>query len=309
METSTGKIIPSGSFCVFALNCLQKSMMLTPWGPSAVPTGGAGVALPAASCNLIVVCIFFGGMFLYPKFLSFLPDSNPAQPAAKKLPPRKIALVQLLDTRKIKFHRSRTPENRDRNLQPAVVVVDLFHRAVEIREWPVHNPHLLIAFVNHFWLRTILRRMHAVDDAVHLRIRQRRRRSCRTYETRHPRCISHDVPGVLVEVHFNQHVARIGHPRRNHLLAATHFHDIFHRNQHAADLVLQTESSHTAFEAFLYLLLEARIGVNDVPLHAHGSLVLFPFRVCKYNLFYFRVCITSPEILTLFLYAPNLFNR
>jgi hypothetical protein len=50
-------------------------MMLTPWGPSAVPTGGAGVALPAASCNLIVVCIFFGGMFLYPKFLSFLPDS------------------------------------------------------------------------------------------------------------------------------------------------------------------------------------------------------------------------------------------
>ena len=25
----------------------------------AVPTGGAGVALPAGSCNLIVVCIFF----------------------------------------------------------------------------------------------------------------------------------------------------------------------------------------------------------------------------------------------------------
>src|SRR5215471_20354983 len=61
--TSTGKIIPSGSLAVLALNCLQKSMMFRPCGPSAVPTGGAGVALPAGNCNLIVVCTFFGGMF------------------------------------------------------------------------------------------------------------------------------------------------------------------------------------------------------------------------------------------------------
>ena len=53
--TSTGKIIPSGSFDVLALNCLQKSMMFKPCGPSAVPTGGAGVAFPAGNCNLIVV--------------------------------------------------------------------------------------------------------------------------------------------------------------------------------------------------------------------------------------------------------------
>ena len=32
---------------VAALYALQKSMMLMPWGPSAVPTGGAGVAAPA----------------------------------------------------------------------------------------------------------------------------------------------------------------------------------------------------------------------------------------------------------------------
>src|ERR1700675_5137971 len=67
MVTRTGKIIPSGSFCVLALNCLQKSMILTPCGPSAVPTGGAGVALPADNCNLMVVCTFFGGMFPLPQ--------------------------------------------------------------------------------------------------------------------------------------------------------------------------------------------------------------------------------------------------
>src|SRR4051812_21957504 len=38
-------------------------MMLTPWGPSAVPTGGAGVAAPAWSCTLTSAAIFFlGGM-------------------------------------------------------------------------------------------------------------------------------------------------------------------------------------------------------------------------------------------------------
>ena len=40
-------IISPSSLDVFALKFLQKSIMFTPWGPSAVPTGGAGVALPA----------------------------------------------------------------------------------------------------------------------------------------------------------------------------------------------------------------------------------------------------------------------
>src|SRR5665213_3672398 len=33
--------------------------MLTPAGPSTVPTGGAGVAFPASSCNLIIFVISF----------------------------------------------------------------------------------------------------------------------------------------------------------------------------------------------------------------------------------------------------------
>src|SRR5438045_2665939 len=49
---TTGMIRPSCSLLdVFALNALQNSMMLTPCGPSAVPTGGAGVAFPAGICN------------------------------------------------------------------------------------------------------------------------------------------------------------------------------------------------------------------------------------------------------------------
>src|SRR5213080_5007161 len=36
-------------------------MMFTPWGPRAVPTGGAGVAAPAWSCTLTSAAIFFLG--------------------------------------------------------------------------------------------------------------------------------------------------------------------------------------------------------------------------------------------------------
>src|SRR5262249_21166287 len=56
--TTTGMMRPS-SFAVFALKFLQKSMMLTPWGPSAVPTGGAGVAFPAAIWSFTIAWTFF----------------------------------------------------------------------------------------------------------------------------------------------------------------------------------------------------------------------------------------------------------
>src|SRR5215472_6278607 len=107
--------MPSGSLAVLALNCLQKSMMFKPCGPRAVPTGGAGVALPAGSCNLIVVCIFFA--MSLPQILS-----------------QKSFLAELFNARKIQFHRRRAAKNRYRHFQAAMIAVDLFHGAVEICE-------------------------------------------------------------------------------------------------------------------------------------------------------------------------------
>src|SRR6202051_3180261 len=68
-DTTTGMISPSISFwLVLALNCLQNSMMLICAWPSAGPTGGAGVALPAAICNFTKPGTFFAifRMTLYP---------------------------------------------------------------------------------------------------------------------------------------------------------------------------------------------------------------------------------------------------
>src|SRR3954467_13661450 len=60
MVISTGTTLPRID-SVWALYALQKSMMLTPCGPRAVPTGGAGVAAPAWSCTLTSAAIFFLG--------------------------------------------------------------------------------------------------------------------------------------------------------------------------------------------------------------------------------------------------------
>src|ERR1700691_3024431 len=58
--------MPSGSLPALALDCLQKSMIITPCGPRAVPAGGAGVAFMAGNCSFTVACTFFAILFLCP---------------------------------------------------------------------------------------------------------------------------------------------------------------------------------------------------------------------------------------------------
>src|SRR4051812_41871198 len=60
---STGTIVPRW-FSVCALYILQKSMIATPCGPRAVPTGGAGVAWPAGIWILTTAATRFFAMFL-----------------------------------------------------------------------------------------------------------------------------------------------------------------------------------------------------------------------------------------------------
>src|ERR1700692_2925193 len=67
-------MISPSSFAVFALKFLQKSMMFTPCGPRAVPTGGAGVAFPAAIWSFTIAWTFFMGPVY---FSSLAPGPHP----------------------------------------------------------------------------------------------------------------------------------------------------------------------------------------------------------------------------------------
>jgi hypothetical protein len=56
---TTGSGRPGSTFCVWALNALQNSMMFRPRWPSAGPMGGEGFALPAGTCSFMNPTIFF----------------------------------------------------------------------------------------------------------------------------------------------------------------------------------------------------------------------------------------------------------
>ena len=61
MVISTGMIVPTCD-SVAALYPFTKSMIATPCGPSAVPTGGAGLALPAGIWIFTIAATFFFAM-------------------------------------------------------------------------------------------------------------------------------------------------------------------------------------------------------------------------------------------------------
>src|SRR5215471_17591841 len=101
------------SLAVFALKFLQKSMMFTPCGPSAVPTGGAGVALPAAIWSFTIACTFFA--------MAFFGTASRPFPASVGAGLQTRPPSNLLDLQEIQFHRCRPAEDRHHHLQGALV--------------------------------------------------------------------------------------------------------------------------------------------------------------------------------------------
>src|SRR3954454_567975 len=121
-------------------------MMLTPWGPSAVPTGGAGVAAPACSCTLTRAANFFlGGMSL-----DLFRWCRVGLPAADGL--------RLLDLAEAELDRGLPAEDLDQRLDPLGIEVDLGDRRVQGGERAVDH-HDRVALVEVGELHLLLLRL------------------------------------------------------------------------------------------------------------------------------------------------------
>src|SRR6476620_185590 len=134
-------MIRPSSLAVLALKFLQKSMMFRPCGPSAVPTGGAGVAFPAAIWSFTIAVTFFA-MILelaiscqLPAVSSDLLRWKPGAVSWKRQ-------LQFLDLQEIQFDRRRPAEDGHHDLERVAIEVDLVHRAVEAGERAFVDPHL-----------------------------------------------------------------------------------------------------------------------------------------------------------------------
>src|SRR5689334_6177699 len=128
---STGTIVPRW-FSVCALYALQKSMIATPCGPSAVPTGGAGVAAPAGIWILTIARTFF--LAIRP-FLYFVRNSGTV--CSRETVWRQL---QLGDLGELELDRGLPAEDVDEHLELELVLVDLDDLAGEVRERTLLDP-------------------------------------------------------------------------------------------------------------------------------------------------------------------------
>src|SRR6478735_11362911 len=102
-------------------------MMFTPWGPRAVPTGGAGVAAPAFSCTLTRAAIFFLGGMSSLGSLRVVRGWNG------------LLGSDLLDLAEAQLDRGLPAEDLDEGLDPLRLRVDLGDRRVQGGERAVHD--------------------------------------------------------------------------------------------------------------------------------------------------------------------------
>src|ERR671922_12684 len=139
--------------CVASLYCLQKSMMFTPCWPSAVPTGGAGVACAAVIWSFASASTFFFGAISY--LLRFER-------------PRGLPLLDLRHLVEGELDRRLPVEDVDQHLQLGLVGVDLVDRAVEVCERAGRDlHHVLHRDVD---AEDLVLHLHRVDPRLEVRL-------------------------------------------------------------------------------------------------------------------------------------------
>src|SRR5215475_13876595 len=163
----TGIGVPFSICWVWALNCLQKSMMARPRWPSAGPIGGDGLADPAGTCNFRKPVTFFA-----------MPCSFSGAVVGGWRPPhlpRSNGQLDLLHLPEFQLNRRRPAENAHRDLDARARIVDLLDGTIEGRERAIRDADLLTHLEGHRRLRPVDTFLNLMQDALRLRIRDRER--------------------------------------------------------------------------------------------------------------------------------------
>src|ERR1700678_3014775 len=266
IEISTGMMLPRWP-SVAALYCFTKSMMLTPCGPRAVPTGGAGVAAPAGNCTLTMVLSFFlGGIAVFPLNLhGGLPAPHSPWPGPRG--PGGSELRYLVER---KLDGGLAAENRHENLERLGDRVDLVHGRRERRERAVHNGNRLARLV--FRGRLLGGGRPRGEQRGHLAQRQRRRLARQADEAGDAGGVPDHGPRLVGQLHPDQDVTRQHLLVDDLLLAALDLGHQVSGDLDLEDVILHVERRDAALQVRLHPVLVAGVRVNHVPvagLHSH----------------------------------------
>src|SRR5688572_28818424 len=240
----------------------MNSMMLMPCWPSAGPTGGAAVAAPAGAWTFSIARIFFA--IGSPSEVQTRPLRSLPLPGRRLLTPRTGSVLQLLDLQEVELHRGLAAEDADQHLDLVLLRVDLVDRADELGERTVLDANALTLLV----LDLELRRLdpHLLEDLLDLCLVEGQRSVPGADEARHARGVPHHVPALVAHRHLHQHVAGKDLAIHGLALAVADLDLLLHRDEDLEDLVLHAHRLDAVLEIGLYLVLVARVRVDDVPL-------------------------------------------
>src|SRR5712671_1823385 len=179
----------------------------------------------------------------------------------------------LLDLGIFELDRGRPAEDRYRDLDPRLLLVDLLDDAVERGERSVGDAHLLADLENDRRLRPFDPLLDLAHDPRRLVLADRRRPAPPAEKAGDLGGVLDEMPGLVAEVHLDQHVAREELALRTDLGAALHLDDLLGRHQDLLEALAQALLHGLLVDRRRHLLLEAGIDVNHVPVARHASML------------------------------------
>src|SRR5215203_3920992 len=236
-------------------------MMATPWGPSAVPTGGAGVACPAGIWILTAASTFFLAMAV-----SFFCREN-VWLTGRGGPTR--ATSELGDLRELELDRRLASEDVDQHLELELILVELDDLAGEVGEGTFLDADGLADLVLEARLGArgdlLLGLALLAEERLDVAPRQGRGLGALAHEPGHPRRVADDEPRRVVETGAHEQVAGEHLPLGDDALAVLEVDVVLHRDDDLVDGIFRVHRHDARFEVLLDLLLVARLGVDHEP--------------------------------------------
>src|SRR5207302_10715346 len=211
-------------------------MMLTPCWPSAGPTGGAGVALPAGIWSLTTATTFF------------------------MTPPR---ASDLFDLREVQLHRRLPAEDRHQHPHLLLLGQNLVDETAEIHERTGVDPNRGALLVGNPELRGLIAQLS--QDGLDLAVLEGQRLAAGPHKSSDPGRVPDDVPGVVVHDHLHEHVAGEDLFLRDAALAVLDLDLVLGGNEDPEDLVLHRHGRHAALQVGANLVRIPGIGMADIP--------------------------------------------
>src|SRR5690554_1155393 len=174
------------------------------------------------------------------------------------------------DLRELELDRRRPAKNKDANLQATLIVVDLFHHAIEIGKGTIDNTHGLTWLEHGLGARLVSAIFHTMQNGIRFFLRNRSRLFFSTTDKAHDtRGLVDQVPTRIIHLHLDQHIAGIELALTLAALTVAHLNDFFRRHQDLTKAILHAVHLHTLLKRTHNMLLKAGVGVYDVPTLGH----------------------------------------